>query len=274
MAGELERRVEVAEVVDRLSDGDLDGRERGRLLAHLTRLIAGGVRAAGARAAMSGRYLTDLVTQVAPSVVVRDLATLRADHGGLSGDELADALVRQAARATAGVGAAGGALAAVQHAAPPSLVVAPVQLAAETVAVVVTELKLVAELHVAYGRAPVAAGAGARGGLPARLGDPDARRPDGHRPRPRDRPRRRRPPAAAPPGGPPPGPQRHHDGAVPRRRARRRRAQPAGDAGSGRAAAEGPAPALTERPGRRCTSSAAAPKTSTSNTSVRSIAHW
>jgi hypothetical protein len=158
MAGELERRVEVAEVVDRLSDGDLDGRERGRLLARLTRLLTGGVRAAGARAALSGRYLADLVTQVAPSVVVRDLAALRADHGGLSGEELADALVRQATLATAGVGAAGGALAAVQHAAPPSLVVAPVQLAAETVAVVVTELKLVAELHVAYGRAPVAPG--------------------------------------------------------------------------------------------------------------------
>ena len=158
MAGELERRVEVAEVVDRLSDGDLDGRERGRLLAQLTRLITGGVRAAGARAALTGRYLSDLVTDIAPHVVVRDLTTLRAHYGGLSGEELADALVRQAARATAGVGAAGGALAAAQHAAPPSLVLAPVQLAAETVAVVVTELKLVAELHVVYGRAPVAPG--------------------------------------------------------------------------------------------------------------------
>ena len=158
MAGELERRVEVAEVVDRLSDGDLDGRERGRLLAQLTRLITGGVRAAGAKAALTGRYLADVVTDLAPHVVVRDLPTLQAHYGGLSGEELADALVRQASRATAGVGAAGGALAAVQHAAPPSLVVAPVQLAAETVAVVVTELKLVAELHVVYGKAPVAPG--------------------------------------------------------------------------------------------------------------------
>ena len=158
MAGELERRVEVAEVVDRLSEGDLDGRERGRLLARLGRLLTGGVRAAGAKAALTGRYLSDVVTELAPHVVVRDLVTLRAHYGGLSGEELADALVRQATRATAGVGAAGGALAAVQHAAPPSLVVAPVQLAAETVAVVVTELKLVAELHVVYGRAPVAPG--------------------------------------------------------------------------------------------------------------------
>jgi hypothetical protein len=158
MAGELERRVEVAEVVDLLADGDLGGRERGRLLARLTALLAGGVRAAGARAALTGRYLSDLVTELAPHVGVRDLTTLRATYGALSSEELADALVRQAARSTAGVGAAGGALAAVQHAAPPSMVVAPVQLAAETVAVIATELKLVAELHVAYGRAPVAPG--------------------------------------------------------------------------------------------------------------------
>ena len=156
MSGELVRRVEVGELVGRLSDGDLDGPERGRLLARLTALLAGGVRAAGARAAVTGRYLADVVAELAPHLQVRDLPTLRAAHGGLSGDELADALVRGASRATAGVGAAGGALAAVQAAAPPSLLLAPVQLAAETVTVVATELKLVAELHVVYGRAPYA----------------------------------------------------------------------------------------------------------------------
>lgn len=156
MGSELVRRVEVAEVVGRLADGDLDGRERGRLLAQLTGLLSSGLRAAGARAAVTGRYLADVVAEVAPHVPVRDLATLRQHHGGLSGDALAEALVRQAARATAGVGAAGGALAAVQHAAPPSLVLAPVQLAAETVAVVAVEVKLVAELHVVHGRAPLA----------------------------------------------------------------------------------------------------------------------
>ena len=155
MGSELERREEIGEVVDRLSEGDLDGRERGRLLARLTGLLAGGARAAGARAAVTGRYLAEVVAELAPHLPVRDLATLRAHHGGLSGDALAESLVRQATLATAGVGAAGGALAAVQHAAPPSLVVAPVQLAAETVAVVATELKLVAELHVVYGRAPL-----------------------------------------------------------------------------------------------------------------------
>jgi hypothetical protein len=155
MSGELVRREEVGEVVGRLSDGDLDGRERGRLLAQLTGLLAGGVRSAGARAALTGRFLSDLVADVAPHVPVRDLATLRDHHGGLTGDALAEALIRSAARATAGVGAAGGALAAVQHAAPPTLLAAPLQLAAETVAVVAVELKLVAELHVVHGRAPL-----------------------------------------------------------------------------------------------------------------------
>jgi hypothetical protein len=155
VGAELERRVEVGEVVDLLSDADLDGRERGRLLVRLARLLASGARAAGARAAVTGRYLADVVAELAPHLRVRDLATLRAHHGGLTGDALAESLVRSATAATAGVGAAGGALATVQHAAPPSLVLAPVQLAAETVAVVATELKLVAELHVVYGQAPL-----------------------------------------------------------------------------------------------------------------------
>ena len=152
--GELVPREDVGELVGRLTERDLDARERGRLLARLTGLLASGARAAGARAALSGRWLADLLVEVAPQIPVRDLLTLRSHHGGLSGDELAAALVRSATRATAGIGAAGGALAAVQHAAPPTLLAAPVQLTAETLAVVAVELKLVAELHVVYGRAP------------------------------------------------------------------------------------------------------------------------
>lgn len=156
MSGELVRREEVGEVVGRLSEPGLDRSQRGRLLAQLTRLLASGARAAGARATLTGRWLGDVVAEVTPHVPVRDLATLRSHHDGLSGDALAEALVRSASIATAGVGAAGGALAAVQHAAPPTLLAAPLQLAAETVAVVAVELKLVAELHVVYGRAPMA----------------------------------------------------------------------------------------------------------------------
>jgi hypothetical protein len=130
VSGDLVRREELAEVVGRLSDRNLDAGERGRLLARLTRLLSGKLRAAGRRASLSGRMLADLVTDVVPHLPVRDLETLSAHHGGLTGDELAESLVRSAVRATAGIGAAGGALATVQHAAPPSLLAAPVQLTA------------------------------------------------------------------------------------------------------------------------------------------------
>lgn len=151
--GALERQVAVGEIVDELADDELGTAERGRLLARLAAALAGGARAAGARAALSGRYLADVVTDLAPQVVVRDLPTLRAAHSGLAGDALAQALVTQASRVTAGIGAAGGAISAVGYAAPPTLLIAPVKIATETVAVVLVELKLVAELHVVFGRA-------------------------------------------------------------------------------------------------------------------------
>ncbi len=147
----LVRRVEVGEIVDRLGADDVGRAERGRLIVRLAAALAAGVRAAGGRAVLTGRALADAVAELAPHVPVRDLATLRRHHDGLSGDALADALVAAAARTTAGIGAAGGALAAAQLAAPPSLLAAPVQVAAETVAVVLAELKLVGELHVVHG---------------------------------------------------------------------------------------------------------------------------
>ena len=55
--------------------------------------------------------MADVVGDVAPHVPVRDLDTLRRHFDGLDGDELADRLVRNAARATAGIGAAGGGVA-------------------------------------------------------------------------------------------------------------------------------------------------------------------
>jgi hypothetical protein len=154
VSGELARRDEVGEVLGRLCDTEVDDAERRRLLGRLTRLLGRTARAAGARAVVTGGWLTDTVAELAPHLPVRDLATLRTHHDGQTGDVLAEALIRSACRATAGVGAAGGALAALQHAAPPTLLAAPVQVAAETLAVVAVELKLVAELHVVYGRAP------------------------------------------------------------------------------------------------------------------------
>jgi hypothetical protein len=146
------QRSELGDHVARLTADDLDRAERGRVLGALAKALAGGARAA----TFSGRRLADLVSdEIAPHLPVRDLLTLRQHHHGLSGDELAAALIRNASVLNAGIGAAAGALAAVELAAPPALLAAPVQLAAETLAVVAVELKLVAELHVVYGKAPV-----------------------------------------------------------------------------------------------------------------------
>lgn len=96
-------------------------------------------------------WLVDAAIDLGPRLPVRDRVTLQAHHPGLSDDELAAALVRTAARATAAVGAAGGALAAAEFLAPPTLVGIPAQLVTETLAFVTIELKLVAELHAVYG---------------------------------------------------------------------------------------------------------------------------
>jgi hypothetical protein len=142
-------RPELGDLVARLTADDLDRGERGRLLGGIARSL-------GRAAALSGKKLADvLADDVAPHLPVRDLLTLRDHHHGLSGDDLASALIRTASVTTAGIGAAAGALAAVEFVAPPSLLAAPVQLAAETLAVIAVEVKLVAELHVVYGRAPV-----------------------------------------------------------------------------------------------------------------------
>lgn len=103
------------------------------------------------------RWMTDTVADVAPHIPVRDLATLRRHFPGLDDEALADRLVRNATRATAGVGAAGGGVAAVEWTVAPTLLSAPVLLAAETVAVVSIELKLIGELHEVYG-APLPTG--------------------------------------------------------------------------------------------------------------------
>lgn len=146
------KRPELGDLIARLTADDLDRRDRGKLLGGVARVLAGGARAAS----FSGKRLADLITDdVAPHLPVRDLLTLRDHHHGLSGDDLAASLVRNASVVTAGIGGAAGALAAVELAAPPTLLAAPVQLAAETIAVIAVELKLVAELHVVYGKAPV-----------------------------------------------------------------------------------------------------------------------
>jgi hypothetical protein len=143
---------ELGATVAALTADDIEPSSRrqllGRLVAELrNRRVTQVFR--GPRAAI--RWITEAVADVAPYVPVRDLATLRRHHDDLDGEELADRLVRNAALATAGVGAAGGGVAAIEWVAPPTLLTAPVLLAAETVAVVAIELKLIGELHEVYG---------------------------------------------------------------------------------------------------------------------------
>jgi hypothetical protein len=143
----------VADVLARLADEeeDIGPRERARLFGRLVAILAGRARAAGAVAVFGGRWLADMLLEVAPRIPVRDLETLRSHHGALTGEALADSLVRAASRTSATIGAAGGGWSAVQYAVPPSLFMAPFRLVAETLAIAAIEVKLVAELHEVYG---------------------------------------------------------------------------------------------------------------------------
>src|SRR4029077_20026873 len=81
-----------------------------------------------------------------PRLRFRDQATLRAQFPGQSDDEIAQRLIDRAARAATAVGGTTGA-----SAARPVLPAFPAEVAAETLAVVGIEVKLVAELHEIYG---------------------------------------------------------------------------------------------------------------------------
>ena len=156
--GEVTHRevgAELGATVAALTADDIEPAGRRQLLGRLVNDIrrSGLGQLFRPRAAM--RWMADTVGQVAPHVPVRDRATLQQHFPGLSDDDLAERLVRNAARATAGVGAAGGGVASVEWLAAPMLLSTPVLLAAETVAVVAVELKLIGELHEIYGQ-PVA----------------------------------------------------------------------------------------------------------------------
>jgi len=91
-------------------------------------------------------WLTGQVMEMGPRLKVRDTKTLRAQYPDKSDDEIADLLISHAARASAAVGGATGAWAAL-----PVLTVFPAEIASETLALTGIEIKLVAELHEAYG---------------------------------------------------------------------------------------------------------------------------
>jgi hypothetical protein len=105
-----------------------------------------GVGSAGRGVTSGLNWLTGQVVAMGPRLRIRDQATLRAHFPGRSDDEIAGLLVERAARATATVGGATGAWAAM-----PTLPAFPAEVAAETLAVGGIESKLVAELHEIYG---------------------------------------------------------------------------------------------------------------------------
>lgn len=143
---------EVGELVGRLTGpGELEPVERRRLLGRLARALSTGAAKAGKTGVGRGRWLADVFLNIAPRIPIRDLHTLAEHHHGLTGEELADDLVRTAQKGTMTVGAIGGALAAAEFAAPPLLLSAPAQLLAETIVVAAIEVKLLAELHEVYG---------------------------------------------------------------------------------------------------------------------------
>ncbi|WP_261808405.1 hypothetical protein [Nonomuraea sp. C10] len=143
---------EVGELVGRLTQpGELEPAERRKLLGRLTRVLSVGAARARKSGAGRGRWLADVFLNIAPRIPIRDLHTLSQHHQGLTGEELADDLVRTAMKGTMTVGAIGGAVAAAEFAAPPLLLSAPAQLVAETIVVAAIEVKLLAELHEVYG---------------------------------------------------------------------------------------------------------------------------
>jgi len=93
-----------------------------------------------------GGRLVAQVVAMAQRLRIRDQAALRAQFPGKSSEEIADALIAGASRASAAVGGAVGAWAAL-----PVLPAYPVEIATETLALIGIEIKLVAELHEAYG---------------------------------------------------------------------------------------------------------------------------
>ena len=105
-----------------------------------------GAGSAGRGVTSGMSWLTAQVVAMGPRLRIRDQATLRAQFPGQSDDEIGQRLIDRAARAAAAVGGTTGAWAAL-----PVLPAFPAELAAETLAVVGIEVKLVAELHEIYG---------------------------------------------------------------------------------------------------------------------------
>jgi hypothetical protein len=95
------------------------------------------------------RWLAHEVIVLAPRLPVRDQDKLRTQFPGKSPDEVADALIEGASRASAAVGATIGVWAVL-----PVAPAFPAEIVTETLTLVGIEIKLIAELHEVYGLRP------------------------------------------------------------------------------------------------------------------------
>jgi hypothetical protein len=141
-----------AEVAADVTETDQPQEQR-RLVRGFTKAVSSSARIAGRgtrvvrrRAGSGSGWLVGQVVAMAPRLRVRDQAALQAHFPGQSAEEIADALIQHAARAAAAAGVGAGMAAAL-----PVLPAFPAEVAAETLVVVGIEIKLVAELHEAYG---------------------------------------------------------------------------------------------------------------------------
>ncbi len=157
--GPDEITLRAAEVASDVTEAE-QPQDRRRLVSAFAKAASSGARAAGRGARAARRpigavrrgtgsgidWLAAQVTAMAPRLRVRDQAALQEQFPGQSAEDIADALIEGAARASAAAGGAAGVWAAL-----PVVPAYPVEIAAETLVVVGIEIKLIAELHEAYG---------------------------------------------------------------------------------------------------------------------------
>jgi hypothetical protein len=138
---------EVAELAGELTEAEdqLRRRRLARQIASLPGRTGQATRLSLRHLHASGQWLAAQALQMAPKVPIRSIGTLRQQYPELQTEQLADRLIAGAARASAGVGAAVGAAAAI-----PFMPTAPLEIVVETLAVVAIEFKLTAELHEVY----------------------------------------------------------------------------------------------------------------------------
>jgi hypothetical protein len=176
------KKLSTKKAPERAASAGAGDRERLERIATLTAALGRSARTAGVGAVSSGRWLAETVVDAGGHIPVREAPILSARHDDLAGDDLADALIRTASRASASVGAAAGAVLAAQELVPVTWLTVPLELAIETALIAGLEMKLIGELQSAYGHPVAPAGtarayslartwAGGRGVTPAQLVD-------------------------------------------------------------------------------------------------------